>query len=436
MQVGQLVPASVEGGGEVAAPGADRRPARTAVPVGVARIGAAVPVRVEVQVGGEFVAGAGIGRAAHVALGAGEGGGVAGSVAARCRSVTVEIPAHGVELGQVLHLDQPVVVGIVVVGRRRELRRRRQQFGIRATAVAVRRVGVRTDRRQPGQILAGRSRRHRTLTGRVRPAGRLVVPRIRIRADGQLRRRRGDVGGDEANGLDDGRQSTGVARGVRAAYPYVVVLVVVYRVVRAACRPRRDGDAVLVVGVALVGQRGAARVGGIVRRVGVVRVAVDLVTRGKGDWFPAHRYLACAAGVGEVPDVSEDGVNDPGIDPWAGVVGVGVHRADGHQDETFRHQREPARAEVGGIPHLALVVRNHYGPRLGARHGRVRNRAGVLPAADVPVPAPVVRADDVVARHSRRCRVCPVEVDLRAPREPAGYCESRGRGELGLGGRA
>ena len=82
-------------------------------------------------------------------------------------------------------------------GERGEPRRRCQAVGRRTSAVAVRRVGVVRASRQPGQIFAGRARRHRTLTGRVRRCRRLVVPRICVVGDGQRGRRLGDVGGGE-----------------------------------------------------------------------------------------------------------------------------------------------------------------------------------------------------------------------------------------------
>ncbi len=290
----------------------------------------------------------------------------------------------------------------VAVGSRRERRRPSQQIRVRAPAVAVRRVGVRTDRRQPGQILAGRSRRHRTLTRRVRPGVGLVPPVAGVVADGDGGAGGTDVGGDEANGLDPRREGAAAARGVGAADADVVLLGIVDGVVRAVRRPGRDGDAVLVVGVVLVGQRGAARVGRDVRGLrGVVRGAVDLVARRPVVGRPAHGDLPGAAGGGEVPEVGEYGMNDDGIRPRAGVAGVGVHRADGHSVcPLIRHL--VLACGMGALPLLALVVRGRHRPGLGAWDGRVRHRAGVVPAAGVPGPAaPPRRADDVVPGRPR-----------------------------------
>ena len=291
----------------------------------------------------------------------------------------------------------------VAVGSRRERRRPSQQFGIRATAVAVSRVRVRRSRRETGQVLAGSVRGNRTLTGAVRPARRLVVPRIRVVGDGQCGGSCRDVGrGERDVGSDDGRKPAAAARGVGAADADVVLLGIVDGVVRAVRRPGRDGDAVLVVGVVLVGQRGAARVGRDVRGLrGVVRVAVDLVARRPVVGRPAHGDLPGAAGGGEVPEVGEYGMNDDGIRPRAGVAGVGVHRADGHSVcPLIRHL--VLACGMGALPLLALVVRGRHRPGLGAWDGRVRHRAGVVPAAGVPGPAaPPRRADDVVPGRPR-----------------------------------
>ena len=113
-------------GGDHAANG---RPAGAAVVVIV--VGAVVGGSgVKVQVGAQLVAGADgfIGRAgiavvvgqaaAHARLRASEGGGVVGVVGRRVGdAVAVQIPADGVELGQVADFNQPVCVGIVVLRR-------------------------------------------------------------------------------------------------------------------------------------------------------------------------------------------------------------------------------------------------------------------------------------------------------------------------------
>ena len=59
------------------------------------------------------------------------------------------------------------------------------RFASVQVAVAVRRVGVRITHGKTAQRLVRRSRRDWTLTGRMRPARRLVVPRIRVVGDGE-----------------------------------------------------------------------------------------------------------------------------------------------------------------------------------------------------------------------------------------------------------
>ena len=94
---------------------ADGFPAAAAVPVGVPGVGLPAAVGVEVQVGGQLVAVAAIiRRAAHAAGRIGEGGVVVGLVAGGYRSIPVQVPADGVQLGQGLDLDQAVIVGVVV----------------------------------------------------------------------------------------------------------------------------------------------------------------------------------------------------------------------------------------------------------------------------------------------------------------------------------
>ena len=96
---------------------ADGRPAGAAVVVSV--IGAVVGrAGVKVQVGAQLVAGAAGGRAAHVRLRAPEGGGVVVVVVGLVGdAVAVQIPADGVELGQVADFNQAVVLVVVVLRR-------------------------------------------------------------------------------------------------------------------------------------------------------------------------------------------------------------------------------------------------------------------------------------------------------------------------------
>ena len=86
------------------------RPAHAAVPVVIAGVGAAAAVGVEVQVRLQLVARAAAG-AAHAGGRVGEGGVIVGAATG---AVPVRVPAHGVQLVQVVNLDQPVVVGVVV----------------------------------------------------------------------------------------------------------------------------------------------------------------------------------------------------------------------------------------------------------------------------------------------------------------------------------
>ena len=108
---------------------------------GVQGVGAAVAVGVKVQVGQQFVARAAGGRAAHPGHCVGESGGIGGGSCGRgiashlytrtfpvnhpiLTPVTVEIVsggavpvqvvAHGVKLGQVANLNQPVAIAVIV----------------------------------------------------------------------------------------------------------------------------------------------------------------------------------------------------------------------------------------------------------------------------------------------------------------------------------
>ena len=131
-QVGDGVAVALEGGGE---PGrvADGNPAVAAVPVGIAVVGIAADVGVEVEVGGQLVAGAYrpirrvavpvmVGEAAaHALRRVGEGSRVGGGFVNIARvdvvpdqRVAVRIVADGVQLGEAVHLDEAVVVAVVV----------------------------------------------------------------------------------------------------------------------------------------------------------------------------------------------------------------------------------------------------------------------------------------------------------------------------------
>ena len=135
-----------------------RHPARPAVPVRVVRVHRPVPVRVEVQVGGHLVAPAAADRAPHPVGCVREGRRVA---CVRGRSIPVQVPADRVELRQASHLDQAVVVGVVVhheLGHRDRHRRfHRAPAGVggrHRQRVAGR--GVVVQRRGQGQRPAGR----------------------------------------------------------------------------------------------------------------------------------------------------------------------------------------------------------------------------------------------------------------------------------------
>ena len=115
VQVGQLVAVAVEGRGEMAGPTADGRPSRRCSSTcrrsprcrcRWCRSPGRRPVRSRSRYWP---------HSPCCPRGSAEGGGVAGRVGlAVGRSAAVQVPAHGVELGQVLHLYQPVVVCVVV----------------------------------------------------------------------------------------------------------------------------------------------------------------------------------------------------------------------------------------------------------------------------------------------------------------------------------
>ena len=90
------------------------QPALAVVPVGVTGIGPAAAVGVKVQVRHQFVAAAAAGWAAHAAGRVGEGRGVVGLIARCYCSVSVQVPADGVQLVQVPYLDEAVIVRVVV----------------------------------------------------------------------------------------------------------------------------------------------------------------------------------------------------------------------------------------------------------------------------------------------------------------------------------
>ena len=154
-EVADGVPVPVEERRERRVTRADGRPAAAAVPVGVLGIGLAAAVGVEVQVCSQFVAVAGRDVAAHVALGVGEGAGVnatggagvIGPVLPRHRAVAVQVPPHGVEPVEAVHVDQAVVVLVVVILEGRGLYRidvLPRQVGVLALgAEGPQRVGVR-----------------------------------------------------------------------------------------------------------------------------------------------------------------------------------------------------------------------------------------------------------------------------------------------------
>ena len=122
IQVRDDMAVAVEGGGiaqpiviEPAIPQklADRRPARTLVPVGVPPVRTAAAVGVEVQVGGEFIPFTAVGTT-HLQRAFREGRVVGPPLLAIDKAVAVEVVAHRIELRQGANLDQRVIVDIVV----------------------------------------------------------------------------------------------------------------------------------------------------------------------------------------------------------------------------------------------------------------------------------------------------------------------------------
>ena len=178
-QVGDDMAVALEVGAEVVVAVADGLEAGAAVVVGVvavadaARVGGTVAVGVEVQVRLQLVAGAASPRAAHVGAAVGERLVVQRRVRRR-GAVAVEVPAHGVQLREVAHLDQAVVVAVVVAalqprvhaapGQRRVLAARAEvprRLGRIAVAVQVQAVpaGVHARRRHGALQGAGRQAR-------------------------------------------------------------------------------------------------------------------------------------------------------------------------------------------------------------------------------------------------------------------------------------
>ena len=86
------------------------------VGVGVGGCNHPVAVGVEVQIRIQLVAGAAARRAAHPGAGNREGkrGSVGGGVGRRRIPVAVQVPADGVQLVQIDHFDQPVIVAVIV----------------------------------------------------------------------------------------------------------------------------------------------------------------------------------------------------------------------------------------------------------------------------------------------------------------------------------
>ena len=133
MQVGQRVAVAPESGGIRRGGRPNGQPALARVPVGIPGVGAAVAVGVKVEcnlavaVGAQFVAGAYRNRrrgrvvivvgqgAAHAGRRDGVGGGVGGGVGIGIhRAVAVHIVADDIQVGQVVDLNEAVVVAVVV----------------------------------------------------------------------------------------------------------------------------------------------------------------------------------------------------------------------------------------------------------------------------------------------------------------------------------
>ncbi len=66
------MPIAVKSGGELVIEISNGTPAPAVVPVGIAGVSLAVAFGIKIQVGGQFVAGAASGRAAHIGKGIGE----------------------------------------------------------------------------------------------------------------------------------------------------------------------------------------------------------------------------------------------------------------------------------------------------------------------------------------------------------------------------
>ena len=113
VQAGDGAAVALELGVEARVRAADRFPAGGEVPEGVAIADGAAAVGVEVQVGGQLVAGAACGGAAHAGDG-GEGRCVGVFAGRGGHAVAVQVVAHRVQLVQVPDLDEPVVVVVVV----------------------------------------------------------------------------------------------------------------------------------------------------------------------------------------------------------------------------------------------------------------------------------------------------------------------------------
>ena len=94
----------------------DGGPALARVPVCIAGVGVAAAVGIEVQVGGQLVAVTSRAGAAHPGQRGGKGGVVVvGMTPVVNHPVAVKVPPDGVQLGQAGHLDQTVVIGVIVL---------------------------------------------------------------------------------------------------------------------------------------------------------------------------------------------------------------------------------------------------------------------------------------------------------------------------------
>ena len=165
---------------------ADRRPAGAVVPERIAGVGHPVAVGVEVEIRRQLVAGALV-RAAHVPGPVGESQVVLSPVRQRPvvhRAVAVQVVAHRVELRERRHLDQPVVVEVVVAVAHPD---RHQEALHHPVAAGIGRAHLHGDdaaRRQrgQGQRRSGRVRRQPSRVARVRGIAQDVVVRIGERA--------------------------------------------------------------------------------------------------------------------------------------------------------------------------------------------------------------------------------------------------------------